>query len=148
MGKVATKDALSTITKLGKALGLSYFTERTGEGVQNLVSSRYQKGDYDNAEGYSLLSGAANMANLGLEANLAYYGIHPDNTLNTDKDLINEMKIGGFTGLFMTGVYGARDVYEGTKQVLTDNKLRGLTADHYADAERDNKIDQFISASK
>lgn len=88
------------------------------------------------------------MANLGLEANLAYYGIHPDNTLNTDKDLINEMKIGGFTGLFMTGVYGARDVYEGTKQVLTDNKLRGLTADHYADAERDNKIDQFISASK
>ena len=48
----------------------------------------------------------------------------------------------------MTGVYGARDVYEGTKQVLTDNKLRGLTADHYADAERDNKIDQFISASK
>ena len=58
------------------------------------------------------------------------------------------MKIGGFTGLFMTGVYGARDVYEGTKQVLTDNKLRGLTADHYADAERDNKIDQFISASK
>lgn len=148
MGKVATKDALSTITKLGKALGLSYFTERTEEGVQNLVSSRYQKGDYDNAEGYSLLSGAANMANLGLEANLAYYGIHPDNTLNTDKDLINEMKIGGFTGLFMTGVYGARDVYEGTKQVLTDNKLRGLTADHYADAERDNKIDQFISASK
>lgn len=148
MGKVATKDALSTITKLGKALGLSYFTERTEEGVQNLVSSRYQKGDYDNAEGYSLLSGAANMANLGLEANLAYYGIHPDNTLNTDKDLINEMKIGGFTGLFMTGVYGARDVYEGTKQVLTDNKLRGLTADHYADAERDNKIDQFVSASK
>jgi hypothetical protein len=33
MGKVATKDALSTIAKLGKALGLSYFTERTEEGV-------------------------------------------------------------------------------------------------------------------
>jgi hypothetical protein len=57
------------------------------------------------------------------------------------------MKIGGFTGLFMTGVYGARDVYEGTKQVLTDNKLRGLTADHYADAERDSKIEQFIQAA-
>lgn len=148
MGKVATKDALTTLTKLGKALGLSYFTQRTEEGVQSLVSHRYQTGKYDNAEGYSLLDGAANAANLGLEANLAYYGIHPDNTLNTDKDLINEMKIGGFTGLFMTGVYGARDVYEGTKQTLTDNKLRGLTADHYADAERDNKIDQFISASK
>lgn len=147
MGKVATKDALSTITKLGKAMGVSYFSERTEEGIQNLVSSRYKSGKYDNAESYSLLNGAANATNLGLEANLAYYGLHSDNTLNTDKDLINEMKIGGFTGLFMTGVYGARDVYEGTKQVLTDNKLRGLTADHYADAERDNKIEQFIQAA-
>jgi hypothetical protein len=50
-----------------------------------------------------------------MEANLAYYGLHPDNTLNTDKDLHNEMAIGGFTGLFMTGVYGSRDVYQGTR---------------------------------
>lgn len=147
MGKVTAKDALSTLTKIGKAAGVSYFTERTEEGTQNLVSSRYQRGDYDNVQAYSLLDGAANMAKLGIEANLAYYGIHPDNTLNTDKDLINEMSIGGFTGLFMTGVYGARDVYEGTRQTLTDNKLRGLTADHYADAERDAKVEQFISAA-
>lgn len=149
MGKVTAQDALNTLVKTGKALGVSYFTERTEEGIQNIVSSRYKQGMYDNmnAESYSLLDGIANAAQLGLEANLAYYGLHPDNTLNTDKDLINEMKIGGFTGLFMSGVYGSRNIYEGTRQVLTDNKLRGLTADHYADAERDAKVEQFISAA-
>ena len=147
MGKVMVKDATSTLVKLGKAAGISYFSERTEEGIQNLVSSRYQKGMYDNVDNYSLLDGVANAANLGYEANLAYYGLHPDNALNTDQDLINEMKIGGFTGLFMTSVYGSRDVYQGTKQVLTDNKLRGLTADHYADAERDNKVEQFVNAA-
>nr|DAJ18060.1 MAG TPA: hypothetical protein [Podoviridae sp. ctY3D12] len=115
MGKVAAKDALNTLTKIGKAAGISYFTERTEEGVQNIVSSRYQQGKYDNVEGYNILNGVANMAQLGMEANLAYYGLHPDNTLNTDKDLHNEMAIGGFTGLFMTGVYGSRDVYQGTR---------------------------------
>lgn len=147
MGKVAAKDALNTLTKIGKAAGISYFTERTEEGVQNIVSSRYQQGKYDNVEGYNILNGVANMAQLGMEANLAYYGLHPDNTLNTDKDLHNEMAIGGFTGLFMTGVYGSRDVYQGTRQTLTDMKLRGFTADHYADAEKDAKVEQFISAA-
>lgn len=148
MGKVAARTRLNTLVKLGKAAGLSYFSERTEEGVQNLVSTRYKNGEYNNSENYSLLNGIANAAQLGIEANLAYYGIHPDNTLNTDKDLKNEMAIGGFTGLFMTGVYGSRSTYEGIKQALTDNKLKALTADHYGDAERDAKVEQFINASK
>lgn len=147
MGKVAAKSRIEGLTDIGKALGMSYFTERTEEGVQNIVSTRYKQGQYDNADSYSILDGLANAGQLGVEANLAYYGLHPDNTLNTDKDLQKEMNIGGFTGLFMSSVYGSANAYENVKQVITDQKLRGLVSDHYADAEKDNKVDQFINAA-
>lgn len=148
MTKVSTARTLDKVTSIGKKLGFTYFSERTEEGIQNLVATRYKQGQYDNAENYTLLDGAANASQLGFEANLAYYGLHPDNTLNTDKDLINEMKIGGFTSLFQTGVYSVPDVYSTTRQVLTDQKLKGLLADHYNDATTDSKIDQIIKAVK
>ena len=148
MGKVGSKDGLSSISKLGKGLGLSYFSEGSEEGVENLVCSRYEKGDYDNGEGYCLLSGGGNMGNVGLEGKLGQYGIDGDNSVNRDKDVMNEMKIGGFSGLFMRGVYGGRDVYEGSKEVLRENKVRGVSGDDYGDGERDKKIDEFMWGCK
>ena len=146
MGKVAADRALHTTWDLGKKLGLTYFTERTEEGQQHLVSSRYKEGKYNNVEDYSLLDGAAHAFQLGVEANLAYYGLHPDKKLNTDKELENVMNIGGFTGLFMTGVYSAPGFYQDIQQIATDQNLRGLVADNYATAERDAKIEQIMNA--
>lgn len=146
MGKVATDRALHTTWEMGKKLGLTYFTERTEEGQQHLVSSRYKEGKYNNVEDYSFADGAAHAFQLGVEANLAYYGIHPDKKLNTDKELENVMNIGGFTGLFMTGVYSAPSLYQDIQQISTDQNLRGLVADNYGTAERDAKIEQIMNA--
>lgn len=140
----AIKNATSTVATLGKAAGISYFTERTEEGQQYIVSKRYQEGQYDNVDNYSLLDGVANALTLGVEANAAYYGLHPNSGLNTDQELVNSMKIGGFTGLFMTGAYATPNILSTAKQVKTDLKLRGLVADNYAEAEKDFKVDQFL----
>lgn len=146
MTRVSVNRVFKGIANTGKTLGLSYFNERNEEGIQNIVSNRYQKGEYDNVQNYTLLDGLANSLQLGVEANLAYYGIHPDESLNTDKDLRNAMDVGGFTGLFLTGIYSAPNSLDLYKQVLTDQKLRGLVADRYGDAERDNKVEAFVKA--
>lgn len=144
----AVKKATSAIGDLGKAMGVSYFTERTEEGQQYLVGKNYREGMYDNVQNYGLLDGLANALDLGVQANKAYYGLHENSGLNTDKELINSMKIGGFTGLFMSGVYASKDLANTASQVKTDVKLRGLVADNYAEAETDFKIDQFLNVGK
>lgn len=146
MKRVSANRILKSMYDTGKTMGISYFNERNEEGIQSIVSTRYQNGQYDNVQNYSLLDGLANAMQLGVEANLAYYGIHSDESLNTDKDLRNAMDVGGFTGLFMTGVYQAPSMYNTYKQVLTDQKLRGLISDRYGDAERDNKVEAFAKA--
>lgn len=145
---IAVKNATSTIANLGKSMGINYFTERTEEGQQYIVSKKYKEGDYDNSNNYTFLDGVANALTLGVEANEAYYGVHKNSSLNTDQDLINSMKIGGFTGLFMSGIYASSDILNTAKQVKSDIKLRGLVADNYAEAERDFKIDQFLNVGK
>lgn len=145
--KTRAYNVIDNIVNIGKKMGVSYFTERTEEGQQNIVSSRYQEGKYDNST-YTLLDGAVNALGLGIEANAAYYGLHPDENLNSDEELKKSMEIGGFTGLFMAGVGTAPDIYTATQQAITDTKLKGYIADSYGDAERQNKIDQFINASK
>lgn len=146
MTRVAATRVLRQIGRVGKGLGISYFTEMNEEGVQYLAADRYQKGHYDNATNYGLLEGAADAMLLSAEANLAYYGLHPDESLNTDKDLANAMKVGGFTGLFINGAYTIPGQLSTARQVITDVKLRGLVADRYAEAERDNKVEQFLRA--
>jgi hypothetical protein len=81
------------------------------------------------------------------EAHMAYYGIHPDENLNGDADLRKSMDIGGFTGLFMSGVFSSPDVYSATAQYLTDSNLRGYIADGYGNAEKQNKVEQFMNAA-
>jgi hypothetical protein len=78
---------------------------------------------------------------------MAYYGIHPDENLNGDADLRKSMDIGGFTGLFMSGVFSSPDVYSATAQYLTDSNLRGYIADGYGNAEKQNKVEQFMNAA-
>lgn len=146
-GKTRAYNAISNLTNIGKKLGVSYFMEKTEEGQQGVVSNYYRTGKYDNAGDYSLLQGAANALKLAGEAHMAYYGIHPDENLNGDADLRKSMDIGGFTGLFMSGVFSSPDVYSATAQYLTDSNLRGYIADGYGNAERQNKVEQFMNAA-
>lgn len=148
ISRIAIKDGVKTVSDIGKKMGVSYFLERTEEGQQYIVGKRYQEGQYDNVDKYSFADGLANAMQLGVEANAAYYGIHPDNNLNTDSELMKNMSIGGFTGLFMTGAYGAPDAYRNIRQTVTDVKLRSLAADDYARAEKDQKIEQFLKIGK
>ena len=148
ISRVATDRFLRHLANVGVKSGIGYFSEKNEEGVQAISSEEYQRGEYDNIDNYSLLNGAANAMRLSVEANLAYYGLHPDESLNTDKDLINAMKVGGFTGLFMSSVYSVPKSVSVGRQLLTDRKLRGLVSDRYADAERDNKVEQFMRANR
>ena len=144
--RIAIKDGLNTLKNIGKRSGVSYFVEQTEEGQQYLTGKEFREGKYDDFQNYSFLDGLVNVAKLGVEANAAYYGIHPDNNLNTDEELMKNMSIGGFTGLFMTGAYSAPSAYHGVRQTVTDVKLRALAADDYAKAEKDFKIEQFMKA--
>lgn len=146
-GKTRAYNVLTNIKDIGKKLGFSYFMEKTEEGQQGVVSNYYRTGKYDNVEGYSMLDGAVNALKLGVEAHMAYYGIHPDDNLNSDAELIKSMDIGGFTGLFMSGVFSSPDVYSATAQYLTDSNLRGYIADGYGNAEKQNKIEQFMTVN-
>jgi len=146
-GKTRAYNAIDNIVNIGKKVGVSYFMEKTEEGQQGVVSNYYNTGKYDNYDSYSILYGAANALKLGVEAHMAYYGLHPDENLNGDKELRKAMDIGGFTGLFMSGVFSSPDVYSATAQFLTDSNLRGYIADGYGDAERENKIEQFMTVN-
>ena len=146
-GKTRAYNAISNLTNIGKKLGVSYFMEKTEEGQQGVVSNYYNTGKYDNVGEYTLLDGAANALKMAVEAHMAYYGIHPDDNLNNDADLKKSMDIGGFTGLFMSGMFSSHDVYNATAQYLTDSNLRGYIADGYGNAERENKIEQFMNAA-
>lgn len=121
--------------------------EKQEEGIQYLVGQEYQQGKYNNVEDYSFLDGVANDIKLGYEARLAYYGLHPDDALNSDKELKKNMDIGGFTGLFMGSVYSTPEAIRGLQQLSTDKKLQELAANGYANAENDAKIEAFLNAS-
>ena len=146
-GKTRAYNAVTNLAKLGKKLGVQYFAEKTEEGQQGVVSDYYRRGKYDNVEGYSFLDGAANALKLAGEAHLSYYGLHPDENLNGDAELRKAMDIGGFTGLFMGSVFSSPDVYSATQQFLMDSNLRGYISDGYGDAEKQNKVEQFMKAA-
>lgn len=124
--------------------------EKQEEGIQYLVGQEYQQGKYNNVGDYSFLDGVANDMKLGYEARLAYYGLHPDDVLNSDSELKKNMDIGGFTGLFMGSVYSTvanPEFYRGVNQIATDVKLQELAANGYENAENDAKIEAFLNAS-
>lgn len=121
--------------------------EKQEEGIQYLVGQEYQQGKYNDVENYSFLDGVANDIKLGYEARLAYYGLHPDDALNSDTELKKNMDIGGFTGLFMGSVYSTPEAIRGLQQLVTDKKLQELAANGYSNAEDDAKIEAFLNAS-
>lgn len=145
---ITRKHLLENIGKFAKANAINFVSERSEEGVQSVVGSRYQRGEYDylKDKGINPISAAYNAGLLGYEANLAYFGLSNDNYLNTDDELKKVMDIGGFIGLIMPFAGNAVQLKNAVRQYASDKEVQKLIAKGYSNAEQDNKMDVFLDA--
>lgn len=145
---ITRKHLLENIGKFAKANAINFVSERSEEGVQSVVGSRYQRGEYDylKDKGINPISAAYNAGLLGYEANLAYFGLSNDNYLNTDDELKKAMDIGGFIGLVMPFAGNAVQLKNAVRQCASDKEVQKLIAKGYSNAEQDNKMDVFLDA--
>lgn len=145
---ITRKHLLENIGKFAKANAINFVYERNEEGVQSVVGSRYQRGEYDylKDKGINPTSAAYNAGLLGYEANLAYFGLSNDNYLNTDDELKKAMDIGGFIGLVMPFAGNAVQLKNAVRQYASDKEVQKLIAKGYSNAEQDNKMDVFLDA--
>lgn len=145
---ITRKHLLENIGKFAKANAINFVSERNEEGVQSVVGSRYQRGEYDylKDKGINPISAAYNAGLLGYEANLAYFGLSNDNYLNTDDGLKKAMDIGGFIGLVMPLAGNAVQLKNAVRQYASDKEVQKLIAKGYSNAEQDNKMDVFLDA--
>lgn len=145
---ITRKHLLENIGKFAKANAINFVSERSEEGVQYVVGSRYQRGEYDylKDKGINPISAAYNAGLLGYEANLAYFGLSNDNYLNTDDELKKAMDIGGFIGLVMPFSGNAVQLKNAVRQYASDKEVQKLIAKGYSNAEQDNKMDVFLDA--
>ena len=145
---ITRKHLLENIGKFAKVNAINFVSERSEEGVQSVVGSRYQRGEYDylKDKGINPISSAYNAGLLGYEANLAYFGLSNDNYLNTDDELKKAMDIGGFIGLVMPFAGNAVQLKNAVRQYASDKEVQKLIAKGYSNAEQDNKMDVFLDA--
>lgn len=145
---ITRKHLLENIGKFSKANAINFVFGRSEEGVQSVVGSRYQRGEYDylKDKGINPISAAYNAGLLGYEANLAYFGLSNDNYLNTDDELKKAMDIGGFIGLVMPFAGNAVQLKNAVRQYASDKEVQKLIAKGYSNAEQDNKMDVFLDA--
>lgn len=145
---ITRKHLLENIGKFAKANAINFVSERSEEGVQSVVGSRYQRGEYGylKDKGINPISAAYNAGLLGYEANLAYFGLSNDNYLNTDDELKKAMDIGGFIGLVMPFAGNAVQLKNAVRQYASDKEVQKLIAKGYSNAEQDNKMDVFLDA--
>ena len=145
---ITRKHLLENIGKFAKANAINFVSVRSEEGVQSVVGSRYQRGEYDylKDKGINPISAAYNAGLLGYEANLAYFGLSNDNYLNTDDELKKAMDIGGFIGLVMPFAGNAVQLKNAVRQYASDKEVQKLIAKGYSNAEQDNKMDVFLDA--
>lgn len=145
---ITRKHLLENIGKFAKVNAINFVSERNEEGVQSVVGSRYQRGEYDylKDKGINPISAAYNAGLLGYEANLAYFGLSNDNYLNTDDELKKAMDIGGFIGLVMPFAGNAVQLKNAVRQYASDKEVQKLIAKGYSNAEQDNKMDVFLDA--
>lgn len=145
---ITRKHLLENIGKFAKTNAINFVSERSEEGVQSVVGSRYQRGEYDylKDKGINPISAAYNAGLLGYEANLAYFGLSNDNYLNTDDELKKAMDIGGFIGLVMPFAGNAVQLKNAVRQYASDKEVQKLIAKGYSNAEQDNKMDVFLDA--
>jgi hypothetical protein len=146
-----TKHLLGSLGSMAAKAGFIAAFESTEEGVQKLLQSEYQKGLYDKYRGEdtTILESIGRNARLSVESNLALAGLHPDDALNNDNELIQSMKVGSLIGIIMgSSLSVASGSYNAYQQLMADNQVRQMSAHDFANRENDAKVDQFYNAAK
>lgn len=143
------KDLFSTMGKMSGKLGITAFSEGTEEGQQYLIQKDYQLQNTYNSGELTLIDAFLKNFKYGAEANLALMGLHPDDALNNDKELEQNMKIGSLIGLVMGGSGVAiSDGYQMIRDVKSNNMLRNMAAYDISNRENDVKVDRWFDAVK
>ena len=143
------KDLFNTMGKMSGKLGITAFSEGTEEGQQYLIQKDYQLQNSYNSGELTLIDAFLKNFKYGAEANLALMGLHPDDALNNDKELEQNMKIGALIGLVMGGPATAiSDGYQMIRNVKSNNMLRNMAAYDISNRENDVKVDRWFDAVK
>lgn len=148
--KMAASRVLQNGANIAGRLGKNWIAERTEEGIQGLAGREYKDTPlwYNETptDQYNLFRGALKSADLAVEANLAYHGLHWNDLYNTDEQLKREMEIGGFIGAFMGGISNFSNVNQLRKQLRSDRHLQGLAAEGFDKAETSYRVAQFLDS--
>lgn len=148
--KMAAGRVLQNGANIAGRLGKNWLAERTEEGIQGIAGREYRDTPlwYNEkpTDEYNLFRGILKSADLAVEANLAYHGLHWNDLYNTDEQLKREMEIGGFIGTFMGGVSNVGNVNRLRKQLRSDRHIMGLAAEGFDKAETSYKAAQFLDS--
>nr|DAH51411.1 MAG TPA: hypothetical protein [Caudoviricetes sp.] len=143
------KDVLKTIAGMGTKLGITAFGEGTEEGQQYLIQKNYDLQSKYNPTSMNIVNAFFKNFKYGVEANMALMGLHPDEALNNDKELEQNMKIGSLIGLLMGG--SGTVIADGNqliRDVKSNNILRNMAAYDISNKEEDVKVDRWYNAVK
>ena len=143
------KDVLKTIAGMGTKLGVTAFGEGTEEGQQYLIQKNYDLQSKYNPTSMNIVNAFFKNFKYGVEANMALMGLHPDEALNNDKELEQNMKIGSLIGLLMGG--SGTVIADGNqliRDVKSNNILRNMAAYDISNKEEDVKVDRWYNAVK
>lgn len=143
------RDVLNTVVGLGTKLGVTAFGEGTEEGQQYLIQRDYELSSKYDPKKMTLLDAFFKNFQYGAEANMALMGLHPDEALNNDKELEQNMKIGALIGLLMGGAGTTiSDGHQLIRDVKSNNMLRNMAAYDISNKEEDVKVDRWYNAVK
>lgn len=143
------RDVLNTVVGLGTKLGVTAFGEGTEEGQQYLIQKDYELSSKYDPKKMTLLDAFFKNFQYGAEANMALMGLHPDEALNNDKELEQNMKVGALIGLLMGGAGTTiSDGHQLIRDVKSNKILRNMAAYDISNKEEDVKVDRWYNAVK
>lgn len=142
------RDVLNDIARMGTKLGITAFSESTEEGQQYMIQKDYEQQRLG-ADKLPLIDAFIKNYDYGIEANLALMGLHPDNALNNDRELEQNMKIGALIGVLLGGAGTAiSDGYQIVRDINSNNLVRQMAAYDISNKEEDQKVDRWYNAVK
>ena len=143
------RDVLNTVVGLGTKLGVTAFGGGTEEGQQYLIQKDYELSSKYDPKKMTLLDAFFKNFQYGAEANMALMGLHPDEALNNDKELEQNMKVGALIGLLMGGAGTTiSDGHQLIRDVKSNKILRNMAAYDISNKEEDVKVDRWYNAVK
>lgn len=143
------RDIFNTTAKLGTKLGITAFSEGTEEGQQYLIQKDYELQNKYDSNKVNMIDAFLKNFKYGAEANLALMGLHPDDALNNDQELEQNMKVGSLIGLLMGGAGTAiSDGHQLLRDVRSNKILRNMAAYDISNKEEDVKVDRWYEAVK